>query len=286
MIAQSLALSLVGERLIIMIGAVMLLYALARVGISFGRRQVMVGITLLVLFAWAITAARGAEGRYTGNSGASVRFSFVTTGFTHLFAGSTAQEISYSLGYRLDGNSYGAMSLESLDNGSSPVGITPLKNDFLLAIPSFLYPQKDQSNYTDRSDKLYVEEYLPIWQLQTGYGTYYDIVPTQLGGLTGILGPAGMLVAAFLLGLGFAALDRWLARSGGPVRMLMALGALYAVLDYEGSWDTYTTTARGIFLLAVLMASVLLVRYSARRTILSLGANTYSGLGGYGSRSQ
>ena len=60
-------------------------------------------------------------------------------------------------------------------------------------------------------------------------------------------GPIGLMFAALLvLGLGFAMLDRWLRRGAGPARMLISLGMLYSVLDYEGSWDSYTTTARGI----------------------------------------
>ncbi len=93
--------------------------------------------------------------------GHPVRLSFITTGMTHLFSVSTGEELAYTFGYRVDGDSYGAMSLQALDNGSAPVGITPLKNDLLLAIPSFLEPTKDQSNIENRSDKLYVEENLP-----------------------------------------------------------------------------------------------------------------------------
>ena len=262
--AQSLLLALVGERRAILVGAVMLVCALARMGLKIRRRQAYACVALLLVIAWAVTAARGAEGRYASTSGASVRLTFLTTGVSHLFSASTGEEIVYTLGYRLDGDSYGAMSLEALASGSSPVGLTPLKNDVLLAIPSFLYPQKDQSNVADRSEKLYVEENLPIPELQTSPGVYIDILPTQLGGLTGILGPVDMICAAFILGLAFAALDRWLARRLGPMRMLIFLGFLYSVLDYEGSWDTYTTTARGIFLLIIFLAPIVALKQYAQ----------------------
>jgi hypothetical protein len=264
LIVQSLILALVGERLVIVTGALMLVYALARMGTKLKRAHVVVGLVVLALFAWAITAARGAEGRYAQSSGASVRLSFVTTGISHLFSSSTGQEIAYTLGYRLDGDSYGAMSIQALDNGSSPVGFTPLKNDLLLAIPSFLDPTKDQSNIENRSEKQYVEENLPIPELQTSPGVYTDILPTQLGGLTGILGPTGLIFAALALGLGFAALDRWLRRGVGPTRMLISLGVLYSVLDYEGSWDSYTTTARGILLLVAILLPILAIKQAAR----------------------
>jgi hypothetical protein len=264
LVVQSLILALLAERLLILTGALMLIYALSRMGTRLKRNHVVVGLVLLALFGWAITAARGAEGRYAQSSGASVRLSFITTGMSHLFAASTGEEIAYTLGYRVDGDSYGAMSLQALDNGSSPVGLTPLKNDLLLAIPSFLDPSKDLSNIENRSDKLYVEENLPIPELQTSSGIYLDILPTQLGGLTPMLGPIGLIFAALALGLGFAVLDRWLRRGDGPARMLISLGVLYSVLDYEGSWDSYTTTARGILLLVALLVPVFLIKRAAQ----------------------
>ena len=259
-VVQSFVLALMGQRMPILIGAGMLIYALSLLGIKPKRRGVVFGLVLLVLFAWAITAARGAEGRYNTTSSWSTRLTFLTTGFSSLFSSSTGREIAATLAYRLDGNSYGAMSLEALDNGSSPVGFTPLKNDVLLAIPSFLNPNKDRTPVEDRDEKLYVEQHLPIPELETSASTQIDILPTQLGGLTGILGPIGLIFAALALGLAFAAVDRWLRRGMGPVRMLLSLGMLYCVFDYEGSWDTYTTTARGILLLLAVMGLILAIR--------------------------
>jgi hypothetical protein len=273
LIAQSLLLGLVGERLVVVFGAVMLLFALSRVGLKMRRSAVVTGLILLALFSWVITAARGAEGRYTNSSGASVRLSFLAVGLTHLVASSTGDEFANTLGYRLDGNSYGAMCLQALSNGSSPVGLTPLIIDVRLAVPSFLYPQKDHASPDLRSEKLYVEEHLPISELETRSGAYMDIVSTQLGGLTGILGPAGLLLCSFLLGLVFAFLDRWIAQGTGPVRTLISLGAVYSVLDYEGSWDTYSVTARGIIvLIGIALPISFLGRYVRRGRRLSLKA--------------
>jgi hypothetical protein len=262
---QSLILSLVGERLAILTGALMLLFALNRFSVKIRRRHVAFAFLMLFLFGWAITAARGVEGRYESSSGASVRLTFLTVGFTHLFSSTTWGEIEYTLSYRLDGNSYGAMSLQALENGSTPVGSKPLINDMLLAIPSFINPSKDQANPIERSEKLYVEENLPIPELYQAPGIYIDILPTQLGGLTGILGPLGMLCAALALGLGFAALDRRLRYGLGPGRTLVSLGFFYCLFNYEGSWDTYTITARGILLLLAIMLPLLAIRRSVRR---------------------
>ncbi len=64
LVAQSAVLALVAERLLIITGALMLIYALSRMGTRLKRNHVVVGLVLLALFGWAITAARGAEGRY------------------------------------------------------------------------------------------------------------------------------------------------------------------------------------------------------------------------------
>jgi hypothetical protein len=150
-----------------------------------------------------------------------------------------------------------------------------LKNDVLLAVPSFLNPNKDSGDPGNRVEKTYVEEHLPIPELLIGdTGTYLDILPTQLGTLLGILGESGMLVAAFFLGLAFAALDRWVRRDLGPVRMLVSLGVLYCVLNYEASWDTWTTTLRGIVVLVVLIGGLLGIRrlaLSANRQVVASG---------------
>jgi hypothetical protein len=278
-LVESVFLALTGQRLVIVFGVLMLIFALAEFGVKPKRREVVIGLTVLLLFAWAITAARGVEGKFNTTSGTSVRLSFLTTGMENLFSSTTWHQLAFTLGYRLDGNSYGAMELQALRSGANRVGLTPLKNDVLLAIPSFLNPNKDSGDIGNRNEKLYVVEHLPIPELLVGdTGTYRDILPTQLGGLLGILGEGGMLAAALFLGYMFAMLDRWRHRNLGPVRMLLSLGALYCVLDYEGSWDTWTITLRGIMLLVVLVGGLLGVH-----RLFVLGANrhvaTYNLLG-------
>jgi len=265
LLGQSLLLSLVGERLVVVVGALMLLYLLSRFGIRLDRRSIVLGSVVLVLLTWGITSARAAEGRFntTANSTRSeLRLSFLENGFKNLFAESTRHDIAFTLGYRLDGNSYGAMELQALDSGAAPVGVTPLHNDVFLALPSFLDPKKDTIPLQDRIEKNYVEAHLPIPELEISSApvTYLDILPTQLGSLVGEIGQRGMLLAAAVLGLLFALFDRWLRGGLGPARTILSLGFVYCVLDYEGSWDTWTTTLRGIIVLLIPIGALLALR--------------------------
>ncbi len=260
--AQSLAMALVGERAVLIFGAVMLLYVLSKFGARLGHREMAVGFAVLLIFAWVITSARAAEGRFNTTAASSLRLNFIADGLSNLTSTATRHEIAFTFGYRLDGNSFGALEVQALENGSSPVGLAPLKNDLLVAVPSFLNPNKDSSDIGTRVEKDYVAEHLPLTELIVP-GGFLDILPTQLGGLTGIIGVQLMLLVSILLGLAFAAIDLWLRRGLGPIRTLISLGLLYCVLDYEGSWDTYTTTARGIVLLVIIIGALLGIRHLA-----------------------
>jgi hypothetical protein len=265
LVLQSVVLALSGERAVIAIAAVLLVAVLSKFGVHSSRKQLVTGLLLLLVFGWVITSARAAEGRFATTAGSTIRLQFIGEGIRHLTSAQTREQIAFTLGSRLDGNSFGALELQALHSGSSPVGLTPLKNDLLLALPSFLNPNKDSEDVGTRVEKVYVEEHLPIYELEQPGNTYEDIVPTQLGGLTGIIGPQFMLVVSFLLGLGFAGADRWLRRERGPMRTLIFIGLLGCVLDYEGSWDEYTTTARGILLLLIIVGALVGLRALARR---------------------
>jgi hypothetical protein len=76
-------------------------------------------------------------------------------------------------------------------------------------------------------------------------------IPTEVGGSMGYFGPWAVLAISLLLGFAFGWIDRWLRRGVDPGRILVGLGLLYCVLDYEGSWDTYTITFRDIAVLLV-----------------------------------
>jgi hypothetical protein len=246
---QSLLVAAIAQRAVILFAAALLLYAMSRVGIRLKRRQLAFFAGIAVILTLAITSARASEGRLATTSGDSLRFGFLVAGLGQIGSPIAWHQVAADLGYRFDGNSFGALELEALDRGFPPLGTIPLQNDLLLAVPSFLNPNKDSSDLGTRVEKVYAEEHLGLSEFQIAPGEWLDILPTQLGTITGYWGPWGILGAAILLGLVFGRADRWLLRTVSPVRLLLALGLLYCALDYEGSFETYTVTFRGILLL-------------------------------------
>lgn len=249
LVVQSIIAVVVGSRLEIFIAAGLLIYTLARVGISLSRLQVAVSLALVVVVAVVLTSARAAEGRLPATAGSELRFEYLIAGVRNVGSPDTWNLVAYDLGHRLDGNSFGAMELQALDGGSAALGITPLFNDVMLAVPSLVNPSKDYAPLENRSEKNYAELYLGLPLPDVYPGVPIDILPTQLGATIGFWGPGGMLVIAVLLGLAFAAGDRWLLRELTPTRLLLGMGLLSCALFYEGSWDTYSVTFRGIVLL-------------------------------------
>jgi hypothetical protein len=249
LLVQSAILAFIGERFLILVTAVMLFYALGRVGISIGRKQLSIGFTMLLLLALLITSARAAEGRFSTAANGSLRLDFLMAGVANVSSPDTWDLVAGDLGYRLDGNSFGAMELQALSGGWAPLGVTPLINDVLLAIPSFLNPAKTSSALENRSEKQYAEVYLGLPVPEIYPGVREDILPTQLGANIGFWGPWGMLVAGLFLGVVFGLADRWLLRRLTPSRLLAGVGLFFCVLSYQGSWDVYSVTFRGIIVL-------------------------------------
>jgi hypothetical protein len=264
---------IVAERLSILVAVVVMLYILARFGTRLSRAQLLLGGVAVVLLGVGITAARADEGRFTTSANASGRFQSFVAGFESIGSVATWQAVAGDIGYRLDGNSFGAMELAALAS-RPPLGAAPLVNDIFEAVPSFLDPQKDAAAPASRSDKVYAEEHLNLFSLELAPNSWLDILPTQLGDIMGFGGPGAVLFAAILLGGVFALADRWLLRSLTPTRMLIGLGLLMSVLFYERSWDTYIIILRGIIpllVVALVFSRLRTARASRRAPIVQRG---------------
>lgn len=263
--AQSLLVASTGERLGILVTAAMLLYALARFGVRMNRRQLIVGVVLSAMLTLVITSARATEEPFLSTADSSIRIQYLVAGLRNIGSPAALELLANNVGYRLDGNSFGAMELEALARGASTLGLAPLQNDVALAVPSFLNPNKDNSDITTRVEKDYAAAHLGLLGLEVAPGTWLDILPTQLGDLMGFWGPWGMLVASLVLGALFGLADRWLAGGVGPSRILVGLGLMYCALFYETSWDIYTVTFRGVILLLLVVFALKLASSSVAK---------------------
>jgi hypothetical protein len=253
LLVQSIAAALVGERLEILVTAVMLLYALSRLGIPIQARQLSLAVMAFIVVGLVVTSARASAGHISTVAGGSFRLDYLVAGLNNVSSPATWDQIAFDLGYRFDGNSFGAMELQSLDQGSPPLGFAPLMTDIAVAVPSFLNPDKNYSPIETRSEKEYAEIHLGLPLPYVAPGLHQDILPTQLGATIGFWGPGGMVVVALFLGLAFAMLDRWVLSRLTPSRFLIGISLMSCVLFYERSWNTYTGTFRGLLLLLPLI---------------------------------
>lgn len=265
LLAQSILLAAAGQRFLIVEGAVPLIYLLYRYDLRLRLRELMAGVTMLLFSILVITAARASSGRaaFVAGPGTGSRFTSLATGATHLGALGTGQSIRRTLAYRFDGDVFGAMELQAIHSGERPLGLAPLRNDLLEVVPHVLDPGK-LAHPSRLSEKLYAEEHLGILPLEQTFGTYTDILPTQLGVTTGYFGWPGVPVAGLLAGLIFGAIDRWLRRGLGPGYLLVSLSVLSGVVLYEQTPVIYLLVFRGIVLVLAAVLAIKGMRTLAR----------------------
>lgn len=204
LISQALVMSLSGARSLIVVGAVT---AVLLVGIS---------------------ASRAVSGResFGANAGFTKRLTALMDGFAAIPTVEGRQAITNDFVYRFDGNTFGALVLNSLDQGAEPVGLTTARNNVFLAIPSFLNPNKLDTSLATRNEEFYFDAHFGL-----PYPT--DYLPGVFGTLIGYFGRAGLFLLSALLGMAFAAVDIVIFKKCTPARLLLGLGVLSCVLLYE-----------------------------------------------------
>ena len=245
--AQCALHTLAGQRLEVAISAACLLYLLWLVGIPISRKQCLAVVALVAVSYLVILNARAIAGRekFDEGSGFSQRLNAVTSGVVNSEYVTQAGAVR-DLGVRLDGNSYPSIILKNILNGAPTVGFVVLGDDVKIAVPRFLDPGKLNSSLESRSLKT---------RLSSMYGitNSYDRLPTQLGELLPIGGPALMVVLAATGGLMLAGLERLLVGWRSPFGILGLLALANGILLYEGGLQIYTLSARGVFVIGIVL---------------------------------
>jgi hypothetical protein len=260
LIGASIVCALTGQRSLIAFTAVLMVFALARYGISPSRRQVRWALALIAVGALIVSSARIHSGRETfaAGGGAGERAGALAAATLKVADRETRQELADDYVYRLDGNFYPAQLLNDLREGGTPVGVTTLRNGLALAVPSFLNPAKLSTDIQTRDEKYFIST-------RFGLNPKIDYLPTQLGTILGYFGPVGLYGGAILMALMFGLADRWLKKGHGPIRLVVAMGLLICVLSYEGTMSVYPITLRGIVLLVGLTGAAQFMALVVRR---------------------
>ncbi len=266
LLAQSLLLLLLGERIPIVAALVMLLFALQISGIRLSGRQVRLLVAGAMIAMLAITLSRSVAGRtnFATNAGPTQRLHALEVGLLH--PGYMFKSVRSQYVYRLDGNDFASFTLAGISKGIPPVGITPLINNITLAIPSFLDPAKDSSPLATRSTEALYE---PRYEMPP-----MNRLPTLLGTLLGYFGPFWFEFLCILLGVFFGLADRWVQRPTAA-RIVLGIGLVLCVMLYEQSPAVYPLTFRGVLVILALVKAAELARQIAAQHM----GERFAGLG-------
>ena len=248
----SLSTILIGQRGAITIVIIPLLWALARIGVKPTRRQFVAIVGLVAIGALVISGSRATVGRsgFAENQGTGSRLSTTAAGIQGVLRGQVSATFISDYFDRIDGNNFAAYADASRRRGIGTVGFSTLSNNFFLAVPSFVNPQKLETDILRRNEERAIEaKYLmgPINRL-----------PTTLGVISTYAGGRWLMMFAALFGICFGLADRWLKKET-PVRLVFGVGLMLCVASYEAALSVYPIILRGALVLVVVVKAVQVV---------------------------
>jgi len=263
LLLEAIVISTIGARGMVIVTCVMTLYGAALAGVRIPRRQLATAVALVAVLGMTISATRAIEGRQAFNpdAGPMDRVQALGRGLAAVPSGKGLDSILDDFVYRLDGNTFGAIVLDSLGRGSQPVGAETIKNSIDLAVPSFLNPTKLESDTTQRSEKQYYAR-----EFGTPQRSVRDILPTVWGVMLGYGGPFALLVWSLLLGLVMAVVDRRMVRGTTAVYFLLGMGLVQFVLSYEQGPQQLFLGMRGVLLVAAAVWVINTWRLTGKRS--------------------
>ena len=247
LLIQSFALLLIGQRLTVAAGAAMLAFLLKRQGWSATRSERAVIIAAVLVAMITVSSARDTVGRveFSAGSGPTERLTALWTGFKSISTASGVSALVDDVVSRVDGNAFGAISMERMDAGAPEVGLHTIRNIGLLSIPSAINPAKLETAAIERSEKAY------IMTVQR-FGYDVDFIPTPFGPGFAYFGRVSLYLTAVGFGMVLAWTDRR-TRTNSPIAGVIAVGMLSWILYYERGLEGAAVTMRGILVLAVLL---------------------------------
>ena len=254
---QSIALLMLGQRTAVIAGLVTVAFLLRRDGKTTTRRQRSLIVVAALMSVVVVSSARVNVGResFSGESSFQDRAVSLAAGVTGLLDARVRASLANDMVYRVDGNVYGALTLNALDQGVSPIGLVTLRNTAMLAVPSIINPSKIETDVSARSEEAFISAHF-------GIPLTIDFLPTPLGAGVAYFGRIGLYFLAAMMGATLAIVDR-LTRTSSPTAVVTTVGVLSSILYYERGLEGAAITMRGI---AALAATLLIVR-SIRRVV-------------------
>ena len=251
---QSILLAATGERLPIVISAIMLLVLLACVGRRPSRRQIGIALGLTVLIILALTGYRADSGRvlYRENSGLGARIGALGNGLYSFLHTSEPDGTSPGLiaqaAARFDGNAFAGGVLQGMHYGDSALSLGAVGVSMLIVVPSPVWSSK--LGHSGLSPGLVEAR---AFGLLTITGGQFGPIQTSLGLYLGFLGRFGLIV--FLAGIGaiFGLSEPWLFRKVTSVRIVFIASTILGVLSYEAGLPALLVSLRTGCILAVLV---------------------------------
>src|SRR5262249_33546336 len=124
------------------------------------------------------------------------------------------------------------------DRGLAPTGFEPFMNNFVLAVPKVINPDKMRTPDEVRNEEFYMIQHfhLPL---------DVDYLPTTLAIVLFYFGPWGLILGALLLRLTLASVDGGCARKPGPATVIGAVALSVCAMLFEQGVTIYFVTLRG-----------------------------------------
>jgi hypothetical protein len=266
-IAQSLVLTVAGERTPVLTDTITLVLLLLFAGVRVPARHLIAATVLTVLAMLAISGVRVTHGRelFYSNSGITARVTALAGGLSAAGgsqgAGDTPGLVN-QLAIRIAGVDFGGAILQSISEGQPRLSPAYVPESLLEVVPSFLWPTK-----LDHGLALN-----PAQQQIDDFGLQQINYITGMPGLyVGYLTPAWLMILFGFLGIVFGWFERWLLRECTLVRIVFFAGAMSAVLQYEAGLPTMLVQMRAA---AALALAVKITEVAGRRARAAAGSRS------------
>jgi hypothetical protein len=272
LVCQSILLAAAGERLPIVISAVMLLVLLGCVGLRPSRRQISIALGLTLLTILALTGYRGESGRdlYYENSGLGARLGALGNGFYAVIhtsdPGGNSPGLIAQAATRFDGDAFAGGVLQGMHYGDSAGSLQAVGESMLVVVPSPVWSSK--LAHSDLNPALVEDR---AFSLLTISGGDLGPLPTSLGLYLGFLGRFGLIAFLAAIGAIFGLSEPWLFRKVTSVRIVLIASTILGVLSYEAGLPALFVSLRTGCILAVLVKLLEVARAASVRQGPRLG---------------